>query len=204
MSEIRYADIVPDQYQNELISLRDSSTITSFRVGDIAEDCISFNADIEKEIVYRAVGSFFGKSGRTIREYNMVSTFYSYPVRQEFEMLAFDHFRVAMRYPNWREILEWCVAQVEDYNRPATVDAMLEKFAKQEDSELLEGEDVDHIAENQAEHEYDQLKNYFQKIRDIVAVADISLDEQEELMEDLFELEEKVKNIFDKTPLFAI
>lgn len=124
-----YSEIVPSDIQDELITLRDNLTRSSFRIGDIALQIIA-GTQYGVEAVYSAVGSFVGKSSRTIREYASVSAFYPDEVRQMYDLLSFDHFRVAMRFgSNWLEALEWSVSQVEEVNRPATVDAMVAEFA---------------------------------------------------------------------------
>lgn len=131
MLTVTYADIIPTEMVEELIVIRDSITQASFRTGDIVNQIKQARSDLEPDIVYSAVGSYVGKRARTVREYAMVSAFYPLHVRLEYEALSFDHFRTAMRYgENWQDALEWAVSQTDVINRPATVDAMEEKFGE--------------------------------------------------------------------------
>ena len=130
---IRYADIVPDAIQVELISLRDSMTRCGWRVGDltnaIVDHCDVNKIMVSKMDVYQAVGVFAGKAGRTVRDYAMLSAFYSPATRLEYDILSIDHFRTALRLGEaWQTGLEWCADQVATLGRPAGVDAMEARF----------------------------------------------------------------------------
>lgn len=131
---ISYNDVIPMEYQNELLNMRDMESRNSFRAGDITNELLAQNQD--KDLVYSAVGSYVGKAKRTVREYAMVSRFYPDKIRQKYEILSYEHFRVAMRYGDrWEEALEWSVDQTEIYNKPATVDAMETVFKAEETAE---------------------------------------------------------------------
>jgi len=128
---VTYDAIIPSDFIEELIVIRDSITQASFRTGDIVNQIKQARPDLEPNLVYSAVGSFVGKRSRTVREYAMVSAFYPMNIRREYETLSFDHFRTAMRYgDNWQDALEWAVNQTDVINRPATVDSMTEKFGE--------------------------------------------------------------------------
>jgi len=124
-----YNDLIPEDLQQRLIVLRDATTLVSWEIGDIALEAIRLNKAVAVMKIYAAVGMFVGKQARTIREYAAVSAMYSPEEREEFAVLAYDHFRVAMRFGSrWREALTWAVDHTE-FGRPATVDAMLANFA---------------------------------------------------------------------------
>jgi len=131
---ISYSDLVPMLLQDELISLRDEMTRDSWRVADITEMTIDFNLsnhrEFEYEDIYRAVGMFVGKASRTIREYHHIGRFFPLEIREQFSMLAFDHFRHAVCLGE-RSIraLQWAHEQTDILGRPASVDAMVAKFA---------------------------------------------------------------------------
>ena len=109
-------DIVPDEYQHLLISLRDQFTVGYFKVGDVANFLVLRAAMSELRVtqdrVYKAVGNIFGKSSRTIRYYAEQSAFYPQAVRDEYEVLPFSHFVMARSYHqrtgrDWREVLNY-------------------------------------------------------------------------------------------------
>lgn len=130
-----YNDIIPEEVQQQLIQLRDVITQVGWTVGDLTNYVIRHNAEsgkwITKEVIYSAVGNLVGKASRTVREYAMMSAFYPVEHRETYEILAFDHFREAMRLnDHWREALDWCMEYAESHGgRPATVDAMVARFA---------------------------------------------------------------------------
>lgn len=128
---------IPHNLQIRLMEIRDSLTLKSWELGDIANEAIA-HADkndlpILRDDIYKAVASFVGKQGRTVREYALVASTYPPQHREHFSVLAFDYFRVAARLANYDlsaacEILTWAEAQVDQLNRPATVDALVAKF----------------------------------------------------------------------------
>jgi hypothetical protein len=132
-----YSNIVPAGLQDELISIRDRTTIDSWRIGDIVTETFVFcalnNIVAERQMVYAAIGSLVGKSSRTIREYHHLSEFFPDDWRSEFSVLAYDHFRVAAKFgpDKCKDMLGWAVDEVARLNRPATVDAMEAHFMTQ-------------------------------------------------------------------------
>ena len=132
-----YSDLIPDEFQEELLQIKESVLDQSFRLGDIARDCTLRNPEETKACVYRAVGSFCGKKSRSVREYADIAEYYPAPVRQRFEVLSFDHFRTAYKKENSIQMLEWAVEQVDELNRPATVDAMIAEFCYNDSKDIL-------------------------------------------------------------------
>ena len=105
-------DIVPDSAQNILINWRDLFVDGYFAIGDIANSLVLRSAErgfpVTDKRVYKAVGRFCGKSGRTVRYYAETSAFYPEEVRDEFDVLPFSHFVFARSMGGrWREILEY-------------------------------------------------------------------------------------------------
>jgi hypothetical protein len=124
---VSYKDAIPDDIQDELIAIRDRLTESAFKVGDIALQVISARKDLSKDFIYSAVGSFCGRSARTVRYYAMVAEFYTPEVRGWYPTLSFDHFRFAMKYAEWNEILIY--ASVDpDTGRPVTIDKLEAQF----------------------------------------------------------------------------
>lgn len=124
-----YNNIVPDELQNRLIALKDSIYYVSFEIGDICNEILDNDKVNRKALIYQAVGLFSGKSARTVREYASVSAFYDMNVRKTFDVLSYDHFRMAMRYKDrWYDALRWSMLETDEMGRPATVDAMISAF----------------------------------------------------------------------------
>lgn len=129
-----YGNMVPDKLQSELIQIRDDMTRSYFRIGDIIQevkDYLIFNQqEFSMDEIYSAVGMFVGKPSRTVREYFSLARFYPEEIREQFSVLAFDHFRHASRFGEKSiQVLQWAVEQGDQLNRPATVDAMIARFA---------------------------------------------------------------------------
>jgi hypothetical protein len=141
-----YTRIVPEEIQNELLAIRDSSKNQSFRLGDICGEVRQFceaNKIIASDAdLHSAVGSFAGKASRTIREYQHLAEFFPASIREEYAILSYDHFRVAATFGGgWMPVLEWAVEQCDELNRPATVDAMEAHFRVQPgEPEMPEGD----------------------------------------------------------------
>lgn len=137
---ITYDDLIEQDDQAILMTLRDSLTDAQFRVGDMCLKYLSRKnlLGVSKAFIYSAIGNFYGKKSRTVREYAMVCDFFPPEERADYPLLAFDHFRMAMKVPNWKEVLEYAMtSQVS--GRPATVDDCISKFGiKAENEESFE------------------------------------------------------------------
>jgi len=141
-----YEKIIPPDTVSELIAIGQSVTQNAWRIGDITNDCIYLNQlagnDITKQTIYQAVGAFVGRASRTVRFYAEVSEFYPKTIRQQFEVLSFDHFRFAMKFNHWSEILSYATNNMDDRGRPASVDHLIAVFSypeqEQEDNNILE------------------------------------------------------------------
>ena len=132
---IPYSLIVPDWALEELMVIRDTGSRLSWRLGDIVTLVMEWNQANENPVgimdVYSAVGSVAGYSSRSIRDYHSVAAFYMPEVRNDpaYQILSFAHFRAAMVLgPDWQTALDWAIEQVDELNRPATVDAVMAKF----------------------------------------------------------------------------
>lgn len=109
--ELSNSDIVSEENQNRLMYWRDVFRMGQFNIGDIAIEEVERNAmsgrQITQERIFRAVGSFCGKTERTVRYYYETSVYYPTEVRQEFNVLPFSHFVEARAFgARWREFLE--------------------------------------------------------------------------------------------------
>lgn len=113
--KLRDSDIVPDDYQAVLISIRDTMTESYFAIGDIANELVVKSAlkglKATDQRVFDAVGRFCGKSGRTVRYYAETSAFFSDEVRRKYHALAFSHFVFAKSMGmSWREVLDYALS----------------------------------------------------------------------------------------------
>jgi len=122
-----YEDVIPEEYMFRLMALAEEETKSSWEIGDIT-NLILKTAGKRLE-VYQAIGAMIGKKSRTIREYSRVSAFYPPDIRQRYEVLGYDYFRVAARSENWRQMLDWALVQMDNLDgRPGSVDAMVREF----------------------------------------------------------------------------
>ncbi len=128
-----YNQIVPGVLQDELISLGDAHSLIAWRIGDIVEEVIEYvtcnRMEVSREEIHAAVGLFCGKKARTVREYAHIARLYVPEIREAYSVLRFDHFRLAATFSDPRVILEWAIAQTDEKNRPATVDACEAHFS---------------------------------------------------------------------------
>ena len=183
-----YSDIVPMELQEELIMIRDTVTRQSWRVGDIVLLLIKLNPEALNDEIQKAVGSYVGKSSRTVREYAMISGFYCPEHRERYEVLSFAHFRTAMQLGDrWQEALEWAVAQVDCMNRPATVDAMELRFKDDVTPENYEAEEET--------HQPGQLRKILDRLKKLLLREDYLSDE---LVEDAISVIDRMKNALAK------
>lgn len=137
---VSYKLLIPDRYQDRLITLGQNLSVASFAIGDITNAIKNGWASVKQERgelaiaeadIYAAVGAFCGKSARTIREYASIAAFYPLEIREVYDVLSIDHFRTAMTLgPRWEQALMWAV-EFADRNggRPATVDRMCAEYA---------------------------------------------------------------------------
>jgi hypothetical protein len=108
------SDIVPDEEQQELISLRDDERENFFRVGDIANlrvaRSVALGLPVTAERVYAAVGRFRGRSSRTIRYYAECALFYRQEDREEYGILPFSFFVYAKtKGDQWKSVLDYAM-----------------------------------------------------------------------------------------------
>lgn len=115
-TKVSDSDIIPDEYQNKLLYLRDLITDAEFTTGDIANDLALRSAEkglsVTNSEVYAAVGRFVGKAGRTIRYYAETARFFDVGVREKYEMLPFSFFAFAKTAGDrWVDVLDYAMAK---------------------------------------------------------------------------------------------
>jgi hypothetical protein len=108
-----YADLIEEEDQSELMSIRDMLSACYFRIGDIALKYVHGNARknslrVNVKMIYEAVGFFVGRSGRTVRYYAENAVFYEPDVRDTYKELPFAYFDLARNFgDHWRDVLEY-------------------------------------------------------------------------------------------------
>lgn len=125
-----YSEIVPEELQYQLLALQDTLTQAYYKIGDITLEIIRLRPDVSRMDIYSAVGVFVGKASRTVREYAFVAEYYNQTDREKYEVLSFDHLKTALRYDDTEGMLDWAIEQVDELNRPASVDAMEAHFGE--------------------------------------------------------------------------
>lgn len=123
-----YSEIIPEELQYRLMALQDILAQAYYEIGDITLEIIRTRPDISRMEIYSAVGVFVGKASRTVREYASVAEYYNQADREKYEVLSFDHLKTALRYDDTEGMLDWAIEQVDELNRPASVDAMEAHF----------------------------------------------------------------------------
>jgi hypothetical protein len=154
--------IIPTDLQDKLFALRDRDTKTSWQLGDLTTAVLRYNAingtGASLMEIYKAVGSVAGRSSRTVREYQATSSKFDVKVREQYDVLAFGHFRIAARLKLPFAALDWAVEQVESTGKPATIDAMELKFKDAE------------VGDTDVEPDpLDKIMNAFGAIRDYIS-----------------------------------
>jgi hypothetical protein len=81
-------------------------------------------------------------------------------VREQFDVLAYGHFRVVAGMDNPEEALQWAVDQVASTGKPATIDAMLMQFK----TEKAKGEEKNPLDEILTFSGY--IRDYVDSIRE--------------------------------------
>jgi hypothetical protein len=132
LTAMSYGAVLSNDAQEELMQMRDDFSNLSWRTGDIANREIALNRNNDTKVtnafIYSAVASFIGKKGRTVREYAKIADTFPPETRKKYDVLTFDHFRHASRLDKPEEALDWCLEQIDELGRPATVDHMIMQF----------------------------------------------------------------------------
>lgn len=141
------SDIVPDEFQNRLMNLRDMMTACSWGIGDIANDLVEQNASVGIQVtdkrIHKAVGRFCGRSGRTVRYYAETASFFPQQVREEYDMLSFAHFVFARQMKElWREVLDYAASLPG-----ATLEQLEKKYLPCQNTDTLDEQDSEQSRE---------------------------------------------------------
>lgn len=138
-----YRDIVSDDFQSELISMAESMTQFSFRIGDIAREITAqasaqgfrirsrenkeLDLYVTQQQIDDAVGHFCHREGRTVRYYREVAQFFPVDVRDDFDVLDFKFFVMARSFRDgWKDVLEYAAC-----NPQMSVEAVRDHFIEQ-------------------------------------------------------------------------
>lgn len=137
--------IIPAKFADELLYWREQLTNGCWRVGDITNELYALvlanGFEIEKGLVCAAVGELVGKSGRTIRVYSSIASFYSPEIRQMYEQLPFSHFIFARQFPGeregvpmWQVVLNTGMGFIDHYGIPPSIERLSGLFQAERES----------------------------------------------------------------------
>jgi hypothetical protein len=110
-ADYSHSEIVSEEHQNRLMFWRDTLRIGQFDIGDIAREVILDAANrgiaVNNDRIDAAVGSFCGKTARTVRYYRETAAFFDETAREKYNMLPFSHFVFARTMGElWESVLE--------------------------------------------------------------------------------------------------
>jgi hypothetical protein len=102
------SELIPDELQVELISLREKKRDIYFRIGDIANELILMHRGTSSNNkIYQAMSQYCDSAPRTIRYYAETASFFPQDVRDQFDVLPFSHFDLARNYGEaWMHVLK--------------------------------------------------------------------------------------------------
>lgn len=113
-SRISVYKTISDEDQAILIQIRDNIRNNYFMIGDIANkyiyQCVRNDNMVYSQDIYDDIGKIVGKSGRTVRYYAEEATFYSFDVRDQYDILPFSFFVFARTMGDiWQEVLDYAM-----------------------------------------------------------------------------------------------
>lgn len=137
------ASLIPTNYLDELIYARDTITQCNWKIGDITNEVFNILQADKKNIgrmeLCSVVGKIVGKSGRTIRQYSDVAAFFNKATRDNYDVLTFNHFAVAMTFStDWEMALNGFMSYLERAGSPPSIDmCRLAKAASEKSTDSL-------------------------------------------------------------------
>lgn len=132
MSKYSYRNIVPEQIQNLLI--QDYGSLGEFQwvIGDTLLQLLEVHRkagnSYRAEDIAKAMASFTGFRSKQILTMAAVSKRFPPEKRSQYSVLSYGHFAQAARFANADEALDWCIKEIDELGRPATVDALTVVF----------------------------------------------------------------------------
>jgi hypothetical protein len=152
---MKFASIVPVEFQNELMQIGETNIFGSWRTGDIANHLAEINIlngeKVEKMKIYDAVGFYSKTPSRTVRYYARVAKFFGPEAREEFSALSFGHFDFACDREDWYDVLSYALSGFEKINQPYSIDAIKKKFLYSTDDwsdDFGQGDDYPEITDS--------------------------------------------------------
>ena len=197
-----YKTIIPQHLQEELIQIGEDISRNIFRVGDIVISIVNYveanGFDCTKRDIWRAVGSFIGKSASTVQGYEALASFYPQSVRSNYGELSSSHFKIAMKIDStteydWQTVLEYAVDRVQYYGRPATVDELAKVFIYNlEPFEFDDDKPIEHIRQSPV----DDFINHLSSLRRTAELLPVPEQTRAELLDALKKIEFVVNSLF--------
>lgn len=121
MTTVLALTTLPDVVLDRITALAEVANSTEWAWGDLAVEIVDELAGkLPKGETRRLIANASPFKVSTIRKREAVARFFDRATRDEFAVLDFSHFELAMRQKEWRSDLEWCVESGDDYGgRPA-------------------------------------------------------------------------------------
>jgi hypothetical protein len=133
---MKISDILNEELQSRLISLKDAISKASWELGDIVNEIydivVANSLPYTKQQICEYVAAFTDAelSALTLMDYARVAARFAPEIRQEYEYLPFSHFRAAMRHPDPVKILEFSAEQMDKRGKPMPASRLLEIAAQ--------------------------------------------------------------------------
>jgi hypothetical protein len=125
LPEAAPAPTLPDEVLQRLTALAEVANSTDWAWGDLAVEIVDELAgQMAKGETRRLIANASPFKVSTIRKREAVARFFDLATRDEFAVLDYSHFELAMRQKDWRADLEFCVDSADDYGgRPMPFNA---------------------------------------------------------------------------------
>lgn len=128
-TKLYYDQIVPGEYQDELIHLGEEKSRIEWRIGDIANrlyrEAKTHRSPVTQQDVYAAVGYFSRCSASAVEYYARTADFFKPDERGEYDQLPFSMYAYAKQYgrEEWRGVMEYAL-EGDATGAPRSVEAV--------------------------------------------------------------------------------
>jgi transketolase len=194
MRAYSYLNLLDEDTVNLLMQLRQVGDEYRWGLGDLVNSVIEGSYDpvgVEQDIC-KAVGAVVGERSKDVRLYKNVSGGFTEKIRKNYDELSWMYFRHSLGADNQEQLLQWSIKQIDELNRPASVDAFL-VIAKNSDK-MNDGETaVSAARKNSLETAHKQLENVANSIElgKIRMKSTSSENKVKKLLKEVMELLEK-------------
>jgi hypothetical protein len=130
MAKFSYSKIVSGQAVDIALALAQKHDEAMWGIGDLALALIhaskASGSSLTPRDVCKAVGAYTGLRSQEVTNLVLTSNCFTEDRRLDagHGVLSYGHYYRAMQCPNPREALQWCLDQIDELGRPASLDAM--------------------------------------------------------------------------------